>query len=244
VPTHGEFVYDPQWLQDGRLAYISLQGADFAEPMVVEAAPGMTPQPLLPRADDRPIYVSDLGISPDGHHVLLSCNLADGREPGVYLFDMGDGDSARAFYASERNEGSASFRPDGEWVVYMTNGTGRYEIYLRPFVTDNPDSAPIYPVTRLGGTNPLWSPDGRTLYYEGVGAEAGQFFAVTIETDPELEISERRTVFSNLDGVSGIVPMTEGRLIKLQTTSQNADDLPDMRLILDWDLPGLVAAQQ
>jgi Tol biopolymer transport system component len=244
VSTNGEFVYDPCWLQDGRLAYISLQGADIAEPMVVEVAPGMTPQPLLPRTHDKPLQVSDLGISPDGRHVLLSCNLSDGREPGVYLFDMGDGDSARAFYASERNEGAASFRPDGKWVVYMTNGTGRQEIYLRPFVAENPESAPIYPVTRLGGTDPLWSPDGRTLYYRGVGAEADQFFAVSVETEPELEITERRTVFSNLDGVNGIVPMTEGRLIKLQATSQDMGDLPDMRLILDWDLPDLVAAQR
>jgi Tol biopolymer transport system component len=244
VSTHGEFVYDPQWLHDGRLAYLSLQGADNSEPMVVEAVPGMTPQPLLPRVDGRPLQANDLGVSPDGRHVLLSCNLSDGREPGVYLFDAGDGDSGRAFYASERNEGSASFRPDGKWVVYMTNGTGRNEIYLRPFDVENPESAPIYPVTRLGGSEPSWSPDGRTLYYRGVGAEADQLFAVTVGTEPELEISERRTVFSNLDGVDGIVPMAEGRLVKLQATSQGAGEVPDMRLILDWDLPGLVAAQR
>jgi Tol biopolymer transport system component len=244
VPTHGEFIYDPKWLQDGRLAYISLQGADISEPMVVEAAPGMTPQPLLPRADDRPIYVSDLGISPDGSHILLSCNLADGREPGVYLFDMGDGDSARPFYASERNEGSASFRPDGKWVAYMTNGTGRMEVYLRSFIAENPESAPIHPVTRNGGEDPFWSPDGRTLYYRGVGADADRLFAVTVETEPELEISERRTVFRSLDGVNGIVPMTDGRLIKLQATAQNTGGLPDMRLILNWGLPELVAGQR
>lgn len=244
VSISGEFVYDPKWLQDGRLAYLSLQGAGNTEPMVVEVAPGMTPRQLLPRTDDRPLRTDELGISPDGRHVLLSCNLSDGREPGVYLFDMGDGDSGRAFYASERNEGSASFRPDGQWVVYMTNGTGREEIYLRPFVAENPESAPIYPVTRNGGTKPLWSPDGRTLYYQGVGPEAGQLFAVTVTTQPELEISARRAIFGNIDGVDGIVPMTGGRLIRLRSTSQDLGDLPDMRLILDWDLLDLVAAQR
>ena len=90
----------------------------------------------------------------------------------------------------------------------------------------------------------MWSPDGRTLYYQGVGAEAGQIFAVTVSTEPELDVSEPRTVFSNTDGMDGIVPMTEGRVIKLQATSRDTGDLPDMRLILDWDLPGLVASQR
>lgn len=138
--------------------------------------------------------------SPDGRHVLLNWNPLDGREPGIYLFDMGDGDSGRVFYASEREEAGASFRPDGEWVAYHTNGTGRFEIYLRPFVADNPEGAPIYPVTRLGGQSPLWSPDGRTLYFTGVGAEEDSLFAVTVKTEPELEISEPRTVLGDMDG--------------------------------------------
>lgn len=243
VTTSGEFVYDPCWLPDGRLAYVSLRGADASEPMVVEAAPGMTPQLLLPRTDANPIEVSDLDVSPDGRHFLLSCNLLDGSEPGVYLFDTGHGSSGRAFYASERNEGGARFRPDGQWVAYMTNGTGRQEIYLRPFLAKNPDSAPIYPVTRQGGNRPLWSPDGRTLYYEGVEGEAGQIFAVTVSTEPEPVISERRAVFSHPGGTKYVVPMTDGRLIKLRAMSWDNRDLPDMRLILDWDLPELIAAQ-
>ena len=226
------------------MAYLSLQGADDSEPMAIEAVPGMTPQPLLPRAGDEPFRGNQLAISPDGRHALASWSPPDGREPGVYLFDMGDGDSGRVFYASEMGEGSASFRPDGQWVVYKTNGTGRYEIYLRPFIAENPESAPIHPVTRRGGDEPMWSPDGRTLYYMGVGADEGQIFAVTVETEPELEISERRTVFSNMDAVNWIVPMPDGRIIKLQAKSGGAGDVPDMRLILNWGLPELVAAQQ
>ena len=158
---------------------------------LVLLVPGMTPQPLLPRTGGTPFQANDLAISPDGRHVLLSCNLSDGREPGVYLFDMGDGDSARAFYASERNEGAASFRPDGQWVVYMTNGTGRPEIYLRPFLAENPDSAPIHPVTRLGGNRPLWSPDGRELFYRNGDAT----MAVGVETGPVFKHGKPEVLF-------------------------------------------------
>ncbi len=68
--------------------------------------------------------------------------------------------------------------------------------------------------------------------------------AVPLETEPELKISERRTVFGNIDGVNYIVPMSDGRFIKLQAKSRGGGDLPDMRLILNWGLPALVAAQR
>jgi serine/threonine-protein kinase len=244
VSPKSDFAFGPAWLPDGRLAYLAVQGGGASEPVVIDAVPGATPQPMLPRAGSEPFSSNQIQISPDGRHVLASHNPADGREPGIYLFDMGDGDSGRVFYASDRAEGSASFRPDGKWVAYKTNGTGRMEVYLRPFVAENPESAPIHPVTRGGGEDPFWSPDGRTLYYAGIGTDEGQVFAVTVETEPELKISERRTVFSNTDRVEHVVPMSDGRIIKLQSKSQGAGDVPDMRLILDWGLPRLVAAQQ
>ncbi len=244
VSPRSDFAYGPKWLPDGRLAYLTVQVGDASEPVVIDAVPGATPQPMLPRTGGEPFSGNQIAISPDGRNVLASHNPSDGREPGVYLFDMGDGDSGRVFYASDRGEGSASFRPDGKWVAYKTNGTGRMEVYLRRFVAENPESAPIHPVTRDGGEDPFWSPDGRTLYYVGVGADEGKIFAVTVETEPELKISERRTVFSNLDGVNYIVPMADGRFIKLQDKSRGAGDLPDMRLILNWGLSDLVAGQR
>ena len=244
VSPKGDFPYGPAWLPDGRLAYFVVKGGGASEPMVIEAVPGMTPAPMLPRAGDEPFRGNQIEISPDGRHVLVSFSPPDGREPGVYLFDMGDGDSWRVFYASDRAEGSVKFRPDGRWVSYTTNGTGRSEVYLRPFIADNPESAPIHPVTRDGGDSPFWSPDGRTLYYLGVGADEKRVFAVTVETEPELRISERRTVFDSIDGVVYVVPMADGRFVKLQPKSRGGSNLPDMRLILDWGLPQLVAAQR
>jgi Tol biopolymer transport system component len=234
VSSEGGFPLSPEWLPDGRLAYTNLLGGGGVEPMVIDAVPGMSPQPLLPRAGDEPFKAKVTGISPDGRHALCESTPPDGRAPGIYLFDVGDGDSARAFYASEQSEGEAKFRPDGKWVAYSANGTGRMEVYLRPFVAENPESAPIHPVTRLGGGAPLWSPDGRTLYYWGIDAEQGQVFAVTVETEPELK----------MDGVNWIVPMPEGRILKLQDTLQGAGDVPEMRAILNWGLTERIAAQQ
>jgi hypothetical protein len=126
-------------------------------------------------------------------------------------------------------------------VAYKANGTGRMEIFLRPFIAGNPDSAPIYPVSRRGGSEPLWSVDGRTLYYWGIDADEDKFFAVSVETDPELKISEPRLVFADMEDVTYIVPMPDGRLIRLQRKPGGRGREPDMRLVLNWGLAGQLA---
>jgi Tol biopolymer transport system component len=65
-----------------------------------------------------------------------------------------------------------AFSPDGRWVAYMSNESGRPEIYVRPFA---PPGAPAvggqWQVSTAGGIHPVWRPDGRELYYiDPVGA--------------------------------------------------------------------------
>jgi serine/threonine protein kinase len=51
--------------------------------------------------------------------------------------------------------------PDGNWFAYVTNQTGRYELYLTSF----PPSSTQVPITTEGAADPAWSPDGTRLYY-------------------------------------------------------------------------------
>jgi Tol biopolymer transport system component len=233
VLPKGGFTYDPCWLPDGRLVYCSFKEGGNAEVLAVEAVPGATPELLLPRSGDGQFKGGDLGFSPDGRYLLTTSTPTDGREPGVYLFDLESDDSGRAFYASPMGEGSARFRPDGQWVAYKANGTGRFEIFLRPFIAENPDSAPIHPVSKQGGAEPQWSADGRTLYFWGIDADEGKFFAVNVETVPELKISQPRLVFADVKDVTYIEPMPDGRLIRLQLKPGGRSREPDMRLILN-----------
>jgi len=219
-------LYDPRWMPDGRIAYHLFATLQV---MVMDAVPGATPEQLLP--SDHKFDARNLSFSPDGRYVLLGTASEQG-EPGIYLFDVGDGESGRPFYASPSDEENGSFSPDGRWVTYEANGSGRKEIYLRPFDATNPESTPIYPVTKLGGIFPKWSPDGKTLYYFGVDADKDTLFAVTIETEPELKVSERRTVSTDMGGVVDFVPMPDGSFILLRSNA--ADQAPDLRVILNW----------
>ena len=228
--------YSARWAPDGRIAFSRWEGSESQELLAMEATPGATPEPLLPVTGEGKVTQDEATFSPDGRYVVCSHWPRDGREPGVYLFEMGDGDHARAFFASQGMEGVAAFSPDGKWVAYNANATGRYEVYLRPFVPENQESAPIYPVTKDGGMNPTWSADGKTLYYRSAGDERATMYAVTVETEPELSISERRTVLTGLKGSPYVEPTRDGRFIREQSASGSESQRPDIRLILNWGL--------
>ena len=76
-------------------------------------------------------------------------------------------DSApRPFVATPAREGYQTFSPDGRWLAYVSNQSGRDEVYVRPY----PEGEPATQVSTGGGDSPMWSRDGRTLLFEGRNA--------------------------------------------------------------------------
>jgi hypothetical protein len=70
---------------------------------------------------------------------------------------------AERLLATEAQEGFPRISPDGRWIAYASDETGRYEVYVRSF----PDPSTKVQVSNGGGTFPAWSPDGASLYYAG-----------------------------------------------------------------------------
>jgi hypothetical protein len=87
----------------------------------------------------------------------------------------------------EADELSPSVSPDGRWLAYVSNQSGRDEVYVTSF----PIPKGIVQVSIAGGANPAWSADGRELFY----FEGTQFIAVSIATKPDLRVAGRRTLF-------------------------------------------------
>lgn len=65
------------------------------------------------------------------------------------------------FLSTPFNEQQGAFSPDGKWVAYQSNESGRNEIYVRPF----PGPGGQWQVSTGGGTSPRWRADGKELYY-------------------------------------------------------------------------------
>jgi Tol biopolymer transport system component len=82
------------------------------------------------------------------------------------LVQPADGSPARLYAATPADETSARFSPDGRWVAYTSDESGRPEVYLDSY----PQPRRRLKVSMEGGADPVWRGDGRELYYWRDGA--------------------------------------------------------------------------
>jgi serine/threonine-protein kinase len=87
------------------------------------------------------------------------------------------------------NEQNPDISPDGRWLAFQSDESGRVEIYVRPF----PDvAAGRWPVSTRGGTRPLWSRDGRELFYLN---EQRQLVVVSVGDRTGFHVGAAQTLF-------------------------------------------------
>ena len=87
------------------------------------------------------------------------------------------------FLTSRFDERSPAFSPDGRWVAYESNASGKTEVYVRPFPPPASGQGGLWPISNGGGTFPVWSPNGRDLLYES----GDQIMAVSYTVKPSFE---------------------------------------------------------
>jgi serine/threonine-protein kinase len=93
------------------------------------------------------------------------------------------------FLATPAREHMASFSPDGRWLAYTSNESGRDEVYVRPF----PRTEGVARLVSIGGgSGPVWAPNGSTLYYRGA---SGDMMAVPVTLEPTIISGRPRTLF-------------------------------------------------
>jgi len=74
----------------------------------------------------------------------------------------GDLQSPRFWHLPNSAQHSSAVSPDGKWMAYASNETGRYEVWIEPL----PQTGSRHQVTRDGGSHPMWLPDGQALYFD------------------------------------------------------------------------------
>jgi serine/threonine-protein kinase len=100
-----------------------------------------------------------------------------------------DGDTTtHPMLATRADELNPSLSPDGRWLAYVSNQSGRDEVYVTPF----PGSGTRVQVSRDGGTGPRWAHSGRELFYR---SSDNKLMAMDVVTSPALAIARRRPLF-------------------------------------------------
>jgi len=114
--------------------------------------------------------------SPDGKSILVE--VADPKQRSdIFIIDVAT-KAARPLIATPYNESSARISPDGKWVAYLSEESGRREIYVQSF----PQLGRKTLISVNGGEQPVWSRDGRTIYFRNEKAFAAARIDVTGET--------------------------------------------------------------
>jgi eukaryotic-like serine/threonine-protein kinase len=153
---------------------------------------------------EEPLLVSDQNKTPiswsaDGRFLLYQ-SITPQTNGDLWVLPMTGDTTPWVFLKTPFREVYGSFSPDGRWVAYHSNESGRPEVYVRPFVppgeagTDARAAGDQWQVSTAGGTFPMWGPDGRELYYLN---PAGEMMAAPIVvTEASLEPGAPAVLFA------------------------------------------------
>ena len=86
----------------------------------------------------------------------------------------------RSLIETSHTEDGAEFSPDGRWLAYASNVSGRFEVYLRP----HPGPGATEPVSVDGGRCPAWNRNGRELFFLSLPDPAGKQRMMAVEFAP------------------------------------------------------------
>jgi serine/threonine protein kinase/Tol biopolymer transport system component len=220
---------------DGRIARLPVWSPDgdrIAFESVASGAVKLSVKPSSGDGDEAVLFESPQGKipcdwSPDGRFLLY---YIPDPKTGTDLWVLPEATRVPfIFLQTDANELWGQFSPDGRWVAYQSNETGRYEIYVRAF----PASGGAFPVSTAGGVYPRWSRDGKELYFiapdakmmavpiratatmieAGVPAMLFQTQRVgggmnVIGRGPQYDVTSDGRFLINVDAESGALPIT------------------------------------
>jgi len=214
--------YVSSWSLDGRgLAYWS----NYPEPGLYLAAVGATDsaQPLF----IDPLWMFPGSWAPDGSGLAFT-RVSPATKGDIWIAP-GSSSEARPFVSSKFDERAPAFSPDGRFIAYVSDESGRNEVYVR----DYPTGAELWPVSTGGGGEPLWSRDGRELFYR----RGDELLVADVRLGDGLVLGTPRTVFKGQFRPTAVGPpnyeisLDGERFLMVE----QLDELPTrMNVVVNW----------
>ncbi len=219
----------PAWSTDGKRVFFASDGAGVFG-IFARSADGAGPV--------RPVYQGPENYmpfsSPDPGRLLVFAQGPTARAGDLAVLHLRTPTQLEPLVATEYREGSGHVSPDGRWVAYSSNESGRAEIYVRSF----PDIERRKElVSRGGGQHPIWGRAGSNeLYYRAID---GSMRAVAVTLTPDLTVGETTDLFANqsyafnpVGTTSYAVSPRDGRFLMLK--EQATEGLGPINVVVNW----------
>ena len=216
----------PAWSPDGKsVTYWSVRGATEAGLYQKPADGSGEARLLLPSSN----LILANSWSPDGKYLAID-RLTPTTQSDITVVSTGNDPKEIPFVTTRFDEYEAAFSPDGHWIAYISSESGRYEVYVKPF----PGPGGKWQVSTDGGTNPLWSQDGREIFY----VSGDRMLAVKVESRSGFKAGTPEVLFSGFfnpnvgDQAYGVAPDGQRFLVIQPLRAASAN--PQINVVLNW----------
>jgi Tol biopolymer transport system component len=168
--------------------------------------------------------------SPDGQLLAFAeVNPTTGYD--IWVLRLSDR-KAQPFLRTTFNESAAHFSPDGRWLAYISDESGRFEIYVQPY----PGPGGKWQISTEGGMDPVWNPNGRELFYRS----GDKMMAVDITTQPGFAAGKPRLLFEGRYEPAPVpianydVSPDGQRFLMVKPTEQEQAAPTQINVVLNW----------
>ena len=168
--------------------------------------------------------------SPDGRTVAyVELDPLSGKD--IWLLTLQDGATpkARPFLRTPFNELSPVFSPDGKWIAYNSNESGRFEVYVQPFPAGGRQSQ----ISFDGAAFPRWSPDSREVFFM---SDAGLGALMTVRLDPQAAVvpGSLQTLFDTRRYGRTYAVSPDGKRVLLTASRAAPGSTGEVSVVLNW----------
>ena len=184
LTTQGSTNERPEWSPDGSRV---LFRSDFETRTAIWWRPADLSAKATPLLQGDRLDVFEAVMSPDARHIVYQLDTLGADI--YYRAVSGDTTPQPVAASATAIETMPRVSPDGRWIAFTTDESGRNEIVVQPF----PGPGGRVQVSADGGTEPVWSRDGRRLFYRG----DGRLLAATIRPGPAFDVASRDTILTD-----------------------------------------------
>jgi len=178
----------PVWTPDGRRIVFS-SGRDGQPNLYWQASDGTG---AAERLATSPHSQAPTSLSPDAKSLVVQ-DIDPRNGPDLMLLHLDGTRQVDRLINTEFAELGGEISPDGRWITYHSNESGRSEVYVRPFPKANEGR---WQISTAGGTRATWSKNGRELFYLAPVANGVALMAVPVQTTPTFSAGQPAKLFT------------------------------------------------